>query len=493
MKKPAAPAIKRNPAFWAALGCLAAFGSGLVLYSTVLGAGLSDDSYFYLGAARNLLNRPGPELTPHFPPLFTLILAGIGLLGPDPLPAARYFNAALFGVNIFLTGGYVWVVTRKPWAAAGAALLVLVSDTLLEAHAWALSEPLFMLCLLGGLLWLTRYGSTRRTRDLVITGLWWGAACLARYIGIALLMAGGLWLLLQADRGRIRRVIWFGLAGLAPNLPWLIRNYLLTGKPTSREFAIHLPPESWWLSGVNNFLLWILPGRLVNHHEWLLGSAAALVVLAGLAWAAFRLRGGLYRKSWGFLREPRGALAIAAIFYMLVILFSRFFMDARVPLDKRLLAPLLLMALILLVDALAGAWPGRQTIKLLICAVWVLLAGLYSWRTVDLVDSFRTIGRGFSSARDPISETYAYLRKHPDVPVYSNGKAGIYFWTGKMTLDLPAPEQLSAFRANLPDSGAWVVVFDSIPVDLYGYSLTQLDEGLTVQIQLSEATIYRAP
>jgi hypothetical protein len=42
-------------------------------------------------------------------------------------------------------------------------------------------------------------------------------------------------------------------------------------------------------------------------------------------------------------------------------------------------------------------------------------------------------------------------------------------------------------------SGAYLVIFNSIPVELYGTTRDELTQGLIEQIVLSEATIYRAP
>ncbi len=48
-------------------------------------------------------------------------------------------------------------------------------------------------------------------------------------------------------------------------------------------------------------------------------------------------------------------------------------------------------------------------------------------------------------------------------------------------------------KADMRQTGAYLVIFKSIPVELYGDTEEGLTEGLIKQIQLNEATIYRSP
>ncbi len=74
------------------------------------GAGVSSDSTKYLSVAQNLLagnglydHRGGPLLA--WPPLYSIILAGLSLLtGLDVFVAGWYFNVFVFGLNLFLSG-----------------------------------------------------------------------------------------------------------------------------------------------------------------------------------------------------------------------------------------------------------------------------------------------------------------------------------------------------------------------------------------------------
>src|SRR5438105_13261793 len=92
---------------------LAAAGFLLVLLATSrYGAGLSPDSAAYVSTARHLAAGKGYTLYSGEPyvdwgPLFPTVLAACGRLGLDPIPAARWVNAAVFGLILGVAGGWL--------------------------------------------------------------------------------------------------------------------------------------------------------------------------------------------------------------------------------------------------------------------------------------------------------------------------------------------------------------------------------------------------
>jgi hypothetical protein len=136
--------------------------------------------------------------------------------------------------------------------------------------------------------------------------------------------------------------------------------------------------------------------------------------------------------------------------------------------------------------------PAGKGVRGLLLAVGMVFIGVSGYRALDTARSYHTDGRGYSGARDHISETYAYIRNRPEVPIYSNAPAGIYFWTGRMTQAIPALPGVQAMQADMKKRSALLVVFKSIETQLYGVSQEDLTRGLDVQIELSEATIYQA-
>ncbi|MGH9278738.1 MAG: hypothetical protein ACRD12_11640, partial [Acidimicrobiales bacterium] len=126
-------------------------GTLLLLAVTRRGAYLSPDSLAYVGTARNLLD--GRGLTPppgspplgNFAPLYSLVLAAGGLLGPDPLTVARWVSPLAFGGTIFVVGLLARRLSGSTVVAVGAQVLVLAGTDVLRYGSAALSESLFLL------------------------------------------------------------------------------------------------------------------------------------------------------------------------------------------------------------------------------------------------------------------------------------------------------------------------------------------------------------
>jgi 4-amino-4-deoxy-L-arabinose transferase-like glycosyltransferase len=471
----------------------------VVLYATRWGAALSDDSYFYIHAARDLLSGNGFTLTPHFPPLLPLWLSTAGLFGFDPLEAIRWTNAFAFGINILLTGWLIRMISNSTVFSLVGALLFLASNTLIEAHAWAMSEPLYIsLSLLGFGLFLKTHRK-ERFPTLLLAGVVFGLAAATRYIGVSLLLAATLVLIslltTSEPNKRFQYGFGFGLAGAAPLLVWVIRNQLLTGRPTTRVLAWHPIEASQWLAGFNTILLWISPGRLVHGKEiyWL--AAAGLLFFSWLFVTARRKRNHLGHHILSLLSSTGVLLLLLYVTsYLSLLVLARMLFDSRIPLDGRLLSPVLSTALILMMVLFAKLWSWRGVwVRAFLVMACLFLLVVNSTRSLEMVRSYHENGRGYASARDHISETYAYLRNKPDIPIYSNAMAAVYFWTGRDTQPIPSSAGLAEMKADMQQTGAFMVIFDSIPVELYQVTLAELTEGLVEQIRLSEATIYKYP
>jgi uncharacterized membrane protein len=145
------PTLSRITYFLLLLISLAA---GAVLFlCTPAGVGLANDSVAYIAGARSILQGTGYsdiwlvgslEPVTHYPPLLSLTLAAIGLLGVDPLRGARILNILLFGANTGLLGLLGWRMTKSQPAGILLAALFALNASLLRIHVFAMSEPLFL-------------------------------------------------------------------------------------------------------------------------------------------------------------------------------------------------------------------------------------------------------------------------------------------------------------------------------------------------------------
>jgi hypothetical protein len=481
-----------------AISILCLTGIGVVIYSTVWGAVLSDDSYHYISSARNLLAGEGFTLTPHFTPLLPLLLSAIGVFRIDPLISVRWVNAFLFALNIYLTARVIYCLSKSRIFSWLGALFTLISSTLIMIHSSAMSEALFITLTLISL-WIFSRGYQKDDWNIPLyTGIFFGLATVTRYIGISLLLAGGLYWLFEKGkmlRTRIRNAFLFSSVGIFPLLLWIARNELIIGRPTSRMFAVHLLPSSGWISILNTVLLWVIPGRFIHGKEilWLMGIIIVSVVFLSVRSLSRHKYSALSRGVEDY-SKPAIFILLCMLAYLVVLIVARSFFDDRIPMDERLLSPLLVIGLIFVMWIFTREYKPNQWISIsLIILISSVMTVTNLTRSIQMVQSYHEVGRGYSSARDHFSETYAYLRNRPDVPVYSNAYAAIYFWTGRVTYPIPSSSGVAAMKENMKKTGALLVIFDSIRVELYGTTVEELTQGLVVEIRLSEATIYRAP
>ncbi len=173
------------------LAVLALFGLLFTLFAWV-GVrhefnGLLSDSYVYLAAAQALGR--DDTLLAHivasypFPPLFPLVLGAVG--GGSAAPERSYLCGAalLAGVAVLFLR---WLRAEGvPFAAAAAAALAFACLPLsLQIAMGILSEPLYLLCVLGATLALTARGNAWWTAALLVA-----AASLTRSVGVAAIAA----------------------------------------------------------------------------------------------------------------------------------------------------------------------------------------------------------------------------------------------------------------------------------------------------------------
>jgi len=153
---------KRDSLEWLLYSSLAALGFILVFIATdTFGPGVSPDSIGYIAAARSLaegrgyLNYDGSPFT-LWPPLFPTILAVGASFGIDLLQFARFFNALIFGLTIFIIGQLSSRLFDSHLLRAVATGSALLSFPLLKMSVMVWTEPLFILLVLVFLAQLAR-------------------------------------------------------------------------------------------------------------------------------------------------------------------------------------------------------------------------------------------------------------------------------------------------------------------------------------------------
>lgn len=437
-------------------------GMGMLVYATHWGVGVSPDSTHYISAARNLLGGRGlGRITPsgrwvplvHWPPLFPVLLAGIGLLGIDPAHGARWLNVLIFGLNLLLIGFMIWRHTgRVAWGAAAAAL-TLVASPLLLIHVQAWSEPVFLLCALGGIAALAAYLSKRRMRWLVASGLLVAFALLGRYAAISLLPTGCMAIVLfsrQSHWKRLQDCLVFALIAGLPIFAWSMRNKMVSASSTDRSAIYHGLTPAQGKQAAETVRNWAMPDLGLGTFPVAVScSIAMLMLLALLAapplfWARTR-EAGDERSRLPYL------LWLFSLIYMGTILASVSYFDAGTPLDDRILSPVYAAGLLLAVcvaHRCAARWPAAFRAGVAV-AIMLFIAGVLE-SGPQLLKWHRS-GIGMNRRLWVKSATLAEfdkLRVPKDAVVYSNGADAIEFRTGRPVWLLPGKTNEATRQSN---------------------------------------------
>ncbi len=428
-------------------------GAWLVWYNTPFRMGMYADSVIYIMGARNILAGNGYtyfsgtdvyKLITIWPPLYSYILAGIGLTGLDIIRATRLLNIVLMGIDLLLFAGLIYYQTRSKLLSILASLLFLFSVPLFLRYTWALTEPLFFTLLLGSIILYYRFLRTQNIGWLVALGLGTALMYLTRYAGIFLMIVWLLSILLvSSPRTRIRNAGFYLIGLLPPVIIYSVHNYLLLGTLHARSLFLQGIPgamekfvnalsviESWFSLTKSAWpyhtLSLILFGLLFM-------VCLSLVLCCGLK--LLRHAGDLgERPSREAILFP---LSVAIPIYIAIVLLSGFFYDIWLSVDDRMLSPLWffgLYLLLLVADAFLQRRPKSRIVSHV--GLFVLLL-FYVIKFQNTSTILRTDGQGFFSQKWRDSLSMEYIRQTRHELIYSDEPMAIYILTGKVAYQVP--------------------------------------------------------
>ena len=463
-----------------AIGAIACFGVGMILYATSIAIGTDVDAATYLMAARDLLIGKGVTLqNPQtgqfvpmtaFPPLLPITLAVLGYWGAELMNAARWLNAVLFGVNIFLVAHIVKRCTGSLLASVCAALIALTTVDVLTTHATLLSEPLFLAAGLGGLVLTMEYMKEPSLLKLCLFSIAFGAAGAARYAGVCWLPVGLAAICLARAERRQRALhlaVYVAIFG-TPLTLWVARNFVSVHALTNRVFAFHPPGAIRFMYSLVSLSSWLLPAVVPLSVRLL----ALIVLILWLFWPVVR-----YDSATASSSEMAIFRRIAAVFlvsYLSIFVISQTFFDAQIWMAGRHLLPIYIVGSILAVCygyevfSRGGRWPQIAIVS--VCLGIIIIGGA---RTAKWAWKSHQNGIGLTSRHWRDSELIGRIRSlDRSVPVVSNSTALIYLLTERVTCSLPTPmnaetnrptphysEEIAQVADKVERDGAVVVLF----------------------------------
>ena len=505
-----------------AIPALGALGVALILLLGVnYCAGWTADTANYLSAARNLVAGDGLVMWNGSPypagPLFPFLLAAAELLGIDAAGAARYLNAAAFGLTVSTTAAWLRRRVRSPLLAVWAGGACLLMPVLATAAASVWTEIIFILFTMVSLSSLDRFLSGK-AKSLLPAAAAAGAACLTRDVGAILIGAGALILLLQYNTGtraRLRDAALWSVVSLAPYGLWIVRNLLVKGSAlhvwTPIEFSglvsLHLATGelALWLFGPTGFeVLDGAFGRVAGID--LAGPATVAAIAAKSVLLAAPVLGAGYalaRYRPGFLRANRTTLTLAIAFAAAYLFFLLVFrpltghtMQARYLLP--LFPPLLVATTLVLDGCLAKrSFTNARMGRVVVAAVMSLWMAQQAGATVVNIGWW--MDRCWASPESPESDVLRYLRANPlDGEVWSSEPWALYLHTEQRrlgTIDASLADHL-ANKESVQSESVYVVLFDwSFRIRDYGYGVDDVGAlpGVELVAALDDGVIYHRP
>lgn len=417
-------------------------------YLTNNGLVLNPDSVVYLGVANNLSIGEGlhvpfglPPQVPlaQFPPLLAWILYGITKLGLSLELSARLLNLTLLFLLIFLVDKLQRIISKK-YPLLRLSLLFYVIIFLLTTFLFTTlaAEPLMIVLGLSGVLLFIASEDKNSIFLLLLSGIMLACSVMARYAGVTYLAASALVLLLSSQVSWLKRFVKIIVLSLPTLLflpLWLLRSNSVDSSSTNRIFLIHpirLQQISAALTTISNWFL-------VPVNSPVLLKLMVVLVFSLLIVTVFILS---FRKNneKGSNLLPKTISAFFLV-YPLFLIFSITFLDANIPLDKRLLSPLfVLIALILpfLMQSFSRKIPLTNFLVFGVSFLFLCFSSLLLFQNRIFIQQVHQFGFGFNYTEFKNDPLFPYL-SHIDQPAIfiSNAAEPVYLFTQHEVFLLP--------------------------------------------------------
>lgn len=422
---------------------LSVSGAAAILYAVPHATGGTWDSVVYIGVARNLANgtgfylahsRPLRPLT-HWAPLYPLILATPAYFGIDPVNSAKWIDAVVFCLSIFIAGIIAWRFCGRSWLyGILAALFLLFSPDLIETLSQALSEGPFITLVLMALFLILLDKELGSWRSMMGAAIALSAALLTRYAGAFFAVAGFLirfsW---REVVQKWRLALGFGLVVILPSAIWVVHNVHGGGAAVGdRRLLYHPISKNMLHEFVLTVSLWFGPAQVRMAVRVVVLLALMAMILSGVVWAFGSLQGKADSGIHSILSLAVSCIVVDSI-YVVFIFVNFAFLDASSHPNSRLLCPIYPITALLLVSALA-LWHrryGPQSSRgRLVFVLVLLLIGMNAARSWGTIRDIRTNGIGFQTQAWREDDIMKIVRNLPsDVTLYSDNPTLIYFFT----------------------------------------------------------------
>jgi len=411
------------------------------------GIGLSPDSIAYLGVAENITNGSGitvpyglPPNQPltQFPPLLPILLSLIAKLGFSMVTSAKILNLILITAFFIITYLILKLIDPRPSVFRSVTFLfiaIFISSTYVFSMLW--SEPLMIVLGLSG--FLVFYYSQTKNNFLyaLYAGVIFALTVAARYAGITYLFSALFFVLISVTISLKRKLLlWFLLS--VPTITflsvWILRDIGNGISSTGRSLNFNPLNISHIHQLLNTISGWF---QLPNTTFTILKFFIYLFVFAfflTVSWGLF------FSKS----KQPHNigkVFTVFVIIYSLFILISIMFLDSNIPLDTRILSPVLVIFLLMIVIAnkfdFLTIYRVKNIYKVLVALIPIFTIVVFL-NNFALVKQAYQNGIGFNSLAWKNFESLKYVNKlNGDYLLISNAPEPVFYYTNHEVYSLP--------------------------------------------------------
>lgn len=418
-------------------------------YFTDQGLVLTPDSITYRGAAQNILEGKGltvpfgfPPNQPlaQFPPLVPWVLVLTSKLGLTVLATARWINLILLIIFMLVSNQLLIKITSFHWllrlfmlAFVGFSLVIFYLFTTLG------SEP-FMIVLGFLSVYFFVLSEEKDSHLLLLVSAIFAALSLAsRYAGITYtgsLMIAVLFIRREKILQKFLKLTLLATPTLLFLAYWLLRDVGSTSSATNRLFLLHPVKMMHITSAINTISNWFLvPERFPMWSKLLVTIGISSLILWVIA-KTF-LRPGVKNREivtyW---------TAIYFCLYPFFILFAISFVDANIPLDRRMLSPIFVLLPMIFLSIAHWFDPKisltARTYAILSGLLFTSLMVILFVTNHSFVQRIHKDGFGFNFIRWRNEPAFTFLNSvDANTFLVSNAPEPVYLYTGKPVFRLP--------------------------------------------------------
>lgn len=291
------------------------------------GPAATHDSLYYLEGAHywlktgtfsnNYWGTVQPEV--HYAPLFSGLLALLALItSTSPISVAQWLMPLLAGANLVLFG---WLLRLWRWDHLQSACMILLCGMAfpffsIHWHIW--SEPLYLFSLLATGVVLMYWQNSGKTSLLLLAAAVAGLSVLVRYAGLFMLPMFVLAVFAKSPSRQWPNILLFSGVALLPFAGWTLRNKLMAQSLSSRTLF-------WDWAGVH---------ELIRAVETVISWGNLAILALAIVIFCISTKRKLASESWLWLAG--GSI------YVVLIFLAKSSVDNQIPIDTRMLSPLLL-------------------------------------------------------------------------------------------------------------------------------------------------------